>query len=276
MAITGSIRGTSGEKLYQELGLESLQNRRWYRKLTTFYKIFANQALAYLFKLIPVINNHYLTRSIHEIPPFKGKHEFFKNTFFPSSIKEWNILDASIRNADSLSVFKNKILSFIGPSPNSVFNCHLPKGLKFLTRLRLGFSHLREHKFNHNFKDTINPFCSCGYDIETTSHFLLHCPLYSDSRSTFLNNIKKITGELVAKSDINLTNLLLYGDMSLSTENNTSILNFTIEFLLESRRFEEPLFYQQITSIDNIIIFLLNFSFISFLFPGTKYYKSTW
>ena len=36
LAITGAIRGTSSEKLYQELGLESLQQRRWYRKLCTF------------------------------------------------------------------------------------------------------------------------------------------------------------------------------------------------------------------------------------------------
>ena len=32
LAITGAIRGTSKEKLYQELGLESLENRQWYRK----------------------------------------------------------------------------------------------------------------------------------------------------------------------------------------------------------------------------------------------------
>ena len=30
LAITGAIRGTSNEKLYQELGLESLQLQRWY------------------------------------------------------------------------------------------------------------------------------------------------------------------------------------------------------------------------------------------------------
>ena len=36
LAITGVIRDTSSEKLYQELGLESLQQRRWYRKLCTF------------------------------------------------------------------------------------------------------------------------------------------------------------------------------------------------------------------------------------------------
>ena len=33
LAITGAIRGTSREKVYQELGLESLQQRRWHRKL---------------------------------------------------------------------------------------------------------------------------------------------------------------------------------------------------------------------------------------------------
>ena len=40
MAITGTIRGTSPEKLFQELGLEILKSRRWFRKLYLFYKIF--------------------------------------------------------------------------------------------------------------------------------------------------------------------------------------------------------------------------------------------
>ena len=36
LAITGAIRRTSRETIYQELGLESLQQRRWYRKLSLF------------------------------------------------------------------------------------------------------------------------------------------------------------------------------------------------------------------------------------------------
>ena len=36
LAITGAIRGTSMEKLYNELGFESLHARRWYRKLCYF------------------------------------------------------------------------------------------------------------------------------------------------------------------------------------------------------------------------------------------------
>ena len=47
---------------------------------------------------------------------------------------------------------------FIKPTANSVYNCHNPTGIKLITRLRLGLSHLREHKFKHNFKESLNPF----------------------------------------------------------------------------------------------------------------------
>ena len=39
LAITGAIQGPSRGSLYQELGLESLRFRRWYRKMIFFYKI---------------------------------------------------------------------------------------------------------------------------------------------------------------------------------------------------------------------------------------------
>ena len=53
LAISGAIRGTSNEKLYQELGFESLQPRRWFRKLSLFYKIKKNALPSYLYHLIP-------------------------------------------------------------------------------------------------------------------------------------------------------------------------------------------------------------------------------
>ena len=36
LALTGTISGSSREKLYQELDFESLQKQRWYRKLCLF------------------------------------------------------------------------------------------------------------------------------------------------------------------------------------------------------------------------------------------------
>ena len=54
LAITGAIRGTSREKLQQKLGLEPLRLRRWYTKLSLFYKVYKNEHSQYLFHLIPV------------------------------------------------------------------------------------------------------------------------------------------------------------------------------------------------------------------------------
>ena len=67
LAITGAIIGTSSEKLDQELGLESLQQRRWYRKLCTFLKIIMKSLLtifSILFlKIILIIEQEILTIS---------------------------------------------------------------------------------------------------------------------------------------------------------------------------------------------------------------------
>ena len=101
----------------------------------------------------------YVTRNIGSVPTIKAKHNFFMNSFFPSTIIEWNKLDTCLRNSSSHSIFKKSILQFIRPIPNSVFDCHNPQGIKYVTRLRLGLSHLREHKFKHNFQDCLNPLC---------------------------------------------------------------------------------------------------------------------
>ena len=96
------------------------------------------------------------------IPLIKTKHNFFKNSLFPSVIIEWDNLDPNLGNSKRISVFKKKVLNFIRPSPNSVFDIHNRKGIKLITRHRLGLSHLRKHKFKHSFQDTINPLCICG------------------------------------------------------------------------------------------------------------------
>ena len=68
--------------------------------------------------------------------------------FFPSAITDWNKLDCYIKQCRFVFKFLKKcILSFIRPMPNSIFNIHNPPGVKYLTRLRIGFSHLKEHKF---------------------------------------------------------------------------------------------------------------------------------
>ena len=82
LAITGAIRGTSKEKLYIELRLESLQNRPWYRKLSFLFKVIANQSLSYLFNVIPRKNISRPTRGSDNVPLLGTKHNFSKTATF--------------------------------------------------------------------------------------------------------------------------------------------------------------------------------------------------
>ena len=132
----------------------------------------------------------------------------------------------------TISLFKKALLKFIRPSAAQVFDVTDYSGLKLLSRLRLKLSHLNERKFRHNFRDTINPLCSCSLEPETTNHLLLHCSFHAIHRKTLFDSVHTIDESIRNLSDDNLVNLLLYGNMKLyNNEQNTFILNTTIRFL---------------------------------------------
>ena len=113
--------------------------------------------------------------------------------------------------------------------------------LKIITWLRVGMSHLREHKFKHNFQDCLNPICSYRLDIESTSHFLLNCPTFNDERCTLLSTLNNIDCKLLELTKSSLSQTLLYGNTSFDKGKNTRIFNATVEYILSTERFEEPL-----------------------------------
>ena len=105
LAITGAIRGSFREKLYQEIGLETLQQRRWYGKFFCFYKILKSQSPKYLYSIIPIHNMSYRTKQCNKIPAKNVKRDFFKKDFYPSTIIEQNKLDWKIKNSESIKTF---------------------------------------------------------------------------------------------------------------------------------------------------------------------------
>ena len=173
------IRGTSQTKLYFELGLESLKARRWFRRLCYFYKFKSYGLPPYLFQLIPHESHSYNTRNSEDIPTYHCRKDSFNNSFFLWTIREWNKLDLGIRKS-TYSVFRQYLLKVIWPQPSVHFNVYNFTGLRLLTRLRLGLSHLNEHRFNHN-QNCINPLCICSLGVESISHFFLHCLHYNDT-----------------------------------------------------------------------------------------------
>ena len=105
------------------------------------------------------------------------------STFFPHCRKEWNQLNDDIKKIDSIEKFQKTLIKITRTKESSVFGVSDIYDIKLLTRLRLNFSHLNEHKFRHNFNYTTNPMCNCGATTEATIHYILAFPTSFISRS---------------------------------------------------------------------------------------------
>ena len=240
IAVTGTWRGTSRERLYNELGWESLSSRRWSRRLILFYKFINNLTPDYTRDPIsPLHETGYPFRNQPVVGQIRARTEKFRSSFYPDSLSEWNKLDPEIRESPSVSVFKKKLFSQIRPPSNSVYGIHNPKGIAYLTQLRVGLSKLNFHKFKHNFKDTINPMCPINDGIEDTEHFLLLCNSFREHRRSLLADVNDVL-EAYGFSEVpdnNILQLLLYGNKNLPLEANKLILNATMKYIFETERF---------------------------------------
>ena len=184
-----------------------------------------------------IMKDHiWLDTTQKSIKTLRGRAKAFKLSFFPFCVKEWGNLSGELRNIDSIKKFKLSILNFVRPREYSVFPVHDINDLKLLTRSRLNFSHLNEHKFRHNFNDTINPMSSCRKEPETTLHYLLHSDFYSIYRIELLNDICALTNFLKNIVEENLLKLLLYGAEECSSKINSEILKCTIKFIKKKKK----------------------------------------
>ena len=107
--------------------------------------------------------------------------------------------------------------------------------------MRLGLSHLAEHKFRHNFQDCGNPICSCGQEIKTEVisffTFSITC-----ARKTFFEKINLIDSNISKQNDLYITKDLLFGSEKLKDDKSNAILMSTIEFIQSTEKFKYPLF----------------------------------
>ena len=109
--------------------------------------------------------------------------------------------------------------------------------IRLLTRLRLGLSHLNEHRFNHNFDNCINPLCTCTLETESTTRLFLHCYFYSNIRKALLVDLHVININIKNFSETVFTDLLLYGKSSFDKIQSKRILTTSIKYIVDSKRF---------------------------------------
>ena len=132
-------------------------------------------------------------------------------------------------------------MKFFSLQERLLFSIHDPTGVKFLTRLWLKFSHLNEHKFRHNFKDTVVTMCDCGTETETTEHFFLRCPFFVTERKKLLNNVYDKHFSSQNLNEESMIDILLYGYDKLNERDNKEILLHTIDNIKSTQHFERPL-----------------------------------
>ena len=163
----------------------------------------------------------------------------FTHTYFQNCVREWNQLDQSIRNCPTISGFKLQLVRLVRPTKKSIFGVHDIEGVRLLTRLRVQFSDLREHRFRHRFHCS-NPMCFCQTGIEDNEQFLLHCPRYTNYCKDLLDRVSNIVDRnLNSLTSMDLCNLLLYGNSQFPLDTNHSIIESTITFIKSTKGFKQ-------------------------------------
>ena len=113
---------------------------------------------------------------------------------------------------------------------------------KLLTRLWLKFSNLNEHKFHHNFKDTVVAICDCGTETETAEHFFLCCPFFVTERQKLLNNVYEKHFSSQNLNEESMIDILLYGCDQFNEGDIKEILLHAIDYIKSSKRFSSKRF----------------------------------
>ena len=244
LAITVCFRSTSRDKLYSELGLESLANRRFYRRLIAFYKIVNKKAPQYLIDYLPSQDLASINlRKIPAIYPLDARAERYRNSFFPYCISQWNKLDSRIRNLTSIATFKRAILGFIRPNPTTYFKTNKLSDFVFLTRIRVGFSHLRQHKFRHGFLDIVDRICSCLTNaVGNTEHYLLPCSNFTNQGTILLDDLQNLGINYGPLDSSTLSRMLLFGNPKFSDNANSGIIYAVIKFIESTNRFSGSIY----------------------------------
>ena len=119
---------------------------------------------------------------------FYNRTDAIKYPFFSIyTVLELYKLDRNTQQSKTMLSFRNSLKKTGWPIPKPIDNVHNPIGLTLLNKLRVGLSHMNQHKFNHSFRDCVNPLRPCSLEIQSPFDFFLHCHYFTDIRKTFFN-----------------------------------------------------------------------------------------
>ena len=238
---TGALHFSSQLKLEQDLAWESLDSRADFLGLTAFHKMRFDQVRPLVKSCMPVLRIAVQnTRSTEPYIPFKFQNQQFSKSFFPHMTNLYNALSPTLRNCD-ISDFKTELKAKLKPTKNKHFNRGVSKFSNSLhTQLRVGRSYLAAHGFSIGLNNSDK--CAC-LKQETTEHFLISCPIYTNQRTKMFNEISLLLpkfSRLTLKEKVKTMLSGIFLESSVPDLRNVKIVFIVQNYILQTRRFASP------------------------------------
>ena len=155
----------------------------------------------------------------------------------------------------------NALLKHSRPTAPTIYNIYEPIGLKLISRLRLGSSHLKKNKFKLNFQDCLNPLRA--FSLETWRLFpelFLQCRFFTNISPALLRELQLVDPNIEKSGDNEMVWLLLYDSPKLNSNQNLKTLSSCISFILKSERLDDSLSQRQLEVVDNKMLELHTYS----------------
>ena len=124
--MTGAWQGSNRSKHNEDLGWESLSERRWCRNILQIHKIVSNNVPSYLKDKLPrhrrPLYSQNNNNTFHEI---RCQSSRYMSSFFPDAITSWNNIITQFVNIPSINILKDHLLSLIHAKKKKTFLAYM-------------------------------------------------------------------------------------------------------------------------------------------------------
>ncbi len=194
LTVSGCIWGTSREKTLKCLGWMTLEQRRHEKKLVLMFDVENHNLPRYVQDNFlryknPVLNDRLRNQRPYILP--QNVSQKFCKSAVASAITNWCSLPNDLKNSYSRNSFKYRLRLHLRGKRSYLVSTrlNLPRHIETLlnrTRCDLIF---RSHFYSHNFNNTPDPACNCGFKLQTTKHLFFQCPLTRNLYTDLLDDL---------------------------------------------------------------------------------------
>lgn len=242
LIVAGTIQGTSATKLFKTLGWKSLKSRRKDRKAIFMHKVKLEKVPTYVSSIYGNLINQSTRSNIRDRREFRlppGLSAKYRKSPAISALVEWTNLSAHVRTSPTLNTFKNRVEK---ATYSMGRKCILTPRLTLPRSAEIKINKLRSDlavkvDFNrHNFPNSEDVTCQCGFHRQTKVHLLLDCPVTANARQQYVAGLHALndfdaTSQYVRKSKIKKVELILYGDKNLPDNTNIKLMHLLATYV---------------------------------------------